>query len=90
MFTKFPEKMWAKFRTPAHGLVLLRIMRNCGFDGAGVCFESQQSMATACCCAVRTLRDVIGELEEEGFINVDRSLKRANRITLTKKTLSYM
>jgi predicted transcriptional regulator len=69
---------------------MLRILKNCGFDGSGICFESQSSMATACCCSVRTLRNLVNELEEEGFINVNRQLKNTNKITLTAKTLSYM
>jgi hypothetical protein len=90
LFTKFSEQFWAKFRTPSHGFVMLRILRNCGFDGSRVCFESQSAMATACCCSVRTLSTLTKELELAGFINVDRRLKHTNKITLTSKTLSYM
>ena len=90
LFTKFSDNFWAKFRTPSHGFVMLRILKNCGFDGSRVCYESQTSMAVACCCSVRTLRNLLNELEEEGFINVNKHLKRTNQITLTTKTLSYM
>jgi predicted transcriptional regulator len=90
LFTKFSEQFWAKFRTPSHGFVMLRILRNCGFDGSRVCFESQSAMATACCCSVRTLSTLVKELEDSGFINVNRQLKHTNQITLTPKTLSYM
>ena len=90
MFTKFPDNFWAKFRTPSHGFVMLRILKNCGFDGSRTCFESQAAMAAACCCSVRKLSTLITELEMEGFINVNRKLKKTNQITLTAKTLSYM
>lgn len=83
-FTKFPDDLWGKFRNPAHGFVLLRIIRGCGFDGTGVCFESQESMANACGTTTRTISNIIKTLENEGFIEVDRRFKTINRITLRK------
>ena len=90
LFTKFPDHLWGRFPSPSHGFVLMRIIKNCGFDGRGICFETQQAMASACCLSVRVLRDVIVDLEKRGFINVNRQLKKTNRITLTAKTLSNM
>lgn len=57
----------------------------CGFSGDGVCFESQDSMARACGLSVRALRDVIRELEDEGFISVNRRIKSCNKIKLLEK-----
>jgi len=90
LFTKFPDHLWGKFRTPTEGFVLLRIIRQCGFDGKGICFESQQSMGIACGLSIRALGQVIAKLEEDGFIMVNRSHKKTNQITLTEKTLINM
>jgi len=83
-FTKFPDEFWDLIDTTAEGLILLRILKQVGFDGTGVCFESRESMANACHVSKNTVTTVIESLEEKGVIKVERIPNKPLSITLLK------
>ena len=82
MFTKFPHDFWELVDTPAEGFVLLRILKQVGFNGQGVCFESRESICRACHISVRTYTNVMQSLQEKGIIHVERQHNRPNAITV--------
>ena len=85
-FTKFPDGLWPFLRSPSEIAVMLRILKLCGFDGKGECFEEASTFAGHCGISPRTLTDVLRSLEEKGLIVVQRKKKQLNRILLSEKT----
>ena len=81
-FTKFPDEYWDFIDTATEGLILLRILKNVGFNGTGVCFESRESMANACHVSKNTVSAAIESLEEKGLIKVERIPNKPLNITL--------
>jgi len=65
---------------------MLRILKLCGFDGSGECFEEASAFAARCGISVRTLTDVLRNLEAKQLVTIQRRVKRLNRISLTDKT----
>jgi len=82
LFTKFPHDFWNLCRSQSELIVLLRILKNIGFSGNGVSFESRDSMCRACFMTKNTLKKVIDELERRNIIVVDEGANRPHRITL--------
>lgn len=91
LFTKFPDDLWPHLRTPAEIAVMLRVLKLCGFDGTGECFESADTFAAHCGMTRRTLTDVLRKLEAKQLVLVERRQKCVNRITLgeTVKAMSF-
>lgn len=91
LFTKFPDELWPYVRTPAEIAVMLRILKLCGYDGTGECFESADTFAAHCGMTRRTLTDVLRKLEAKQLVLVERRQKCLNRITLGKtvKLMSF-
>jgi len=61
---------------------MLRILKLCGFDGAGECFESADAFAAHCGITRRTLTDVLRKLEAKQLVLIERRQKSVNRIKL--------
>lgn len=82
LFTQFPHEFWDQLDSAAEIVVLLRILKNIGFEGRGVCFESRDSMCRACHITKNTLRSAIEGLEDKQIIVVDQGSNRPHKITL--------
>ena len=90
MFSKLPDSLWGQLTSPAQFIVLLRVMKRCGFDGDGECFESQQVMADACAMDADTVAKALRRLEEDGWIIIQRRHRKTSLITLTEKSKNHV
>lgn len=88
-FTKLPDSLWGKLTSPAQIIVFLRVVKRCGFDGNGECFESQQIMADACAMTSDTVAATLKRLEQDGWVNIQRRHRKTNVITLTLKAKKH-
>ena len=82
LFTKFPHEFWDLLDSNSEIAVLLRILKNIGFSGNGVCYESRESMCRACHLHKNTWTKVITSLEEKKIIVVEKVSNHPYRITL--------
>lgn len=89
MFSKLFDTLWGQPTSPAQFIVLLRVMRRCGFDGEGECFESQQVMADACAMNVDTVATTLKRLEQDGWIIIQRRHRKTSLIRLTQKSKNH-
>jgi DNA-binding MarR family transcriptional regulator len=90
VFSKVPDSLWGLPSSPSQFLVLLRVMKRCGFDGEGECFESQQVMADACAMDADTVAKALRRLEEDGWIIIQRRHRKTSLITLTEKSKKHV
>jgi hypothetical protein len=82
LFTKFPDQLWSLLTTPTEIAVMLRVLKLCGFDGQGECFESSDVFAARVGINRRTLSKVLLCLEAKQLICVHRQRHQLNRIVL--------
>jgi hypothetical protein len=82
LFTKFPHEFWDLLDSNSEIAVLLRILKNIGFSGNGVCYESRESMCRACHITKNTWKTVIEKLKDKQIIIVDEGANRPHKITL--------
>lgn len=81
-FTKFPDGLWPYLQSSTEIAVMLRILKLCGFDGMGECFESADAFAAQVKITRRTLSKVLLCLEAKQLIVVQRQKHQLNRIAL--------
>jgi hypothetical protein len=82
LFTKFPDQLWSYLTTPTEIAVMLRILKLCGFDGQGECFESADTFSNHVGITRRTLSKVLLCLEAKQLVIVQRQKHHLNRIAL--------